>query len=221
MLVVQLCHVHLSAVISVLKKTFTATERDTEKNIEKRRVFEAELKNIPEKYRVYLDEAGTNLGMTRMNSRSEIGERASSKRPSNRGTNISLIGAVRLNEEPVLYPFDGAVDGEKFVFFLREKLLPILKDGDVVIMDNCRIHYVKEVAEILKTVGARPLFLPPYSPELNPIEEAWSLIKYVFKSLEARTVSAYIDAMKIARKIVTKEKINQYYQHANSFLATT
>jgi transposase len=211
----------LSAVISVLKKTFTATERDTEKNIEKRRVFEAELKNIPEKYRVYLDEAGTNLGMTRMNSRSEIGERASSKRPSNRGTNISLIGAVRLNEEPVLYPFDGAVDGEKFVFFLREKLLPILKDGDVVIMDNCRIHYVKEVAEILKTVGARPLFLPPYSPELNPIEEAWSLIKYVFKSLEARTVSAYIDAMKIARKIVTKEKINQYYQHANSFLATT
>ena len=100
-------------------------------------------------------------------------------------------------------------------------MLPILKDGDVVIMDNCRIHYVKEVAEILKTVGARPLFLPPYSPELNPIEEAWSLIKYVFKSLEARTVSAYIDAMKIARKIVTKEKINQYYQHANSFLATT
>lgn len=159
----------MSGAISVLKKTFTATERDTEKNIKKRRVFEAELKNIPEKHRVYLDEAGTNLGMTRMNSRSSKGERASSKRPSNRGTNISLIGAVRLNEEPVLYPFDGAVDGEKFVFFLKEKLLPILKDGDFVIMDNCRIHYVKEVAEILKTVGARPLFLPPYSPELNPI----------------------------------------------------
>ena len=157
--------------------------------------------------------------MVRMKARSEKGERVPDKRPSNRGTNISLVGAIRLDEKPILYPFDGAVDGEKFCFFLKEKLLPTLKDGDVIIMDNCRIHHIKEVYEILKTVGARPLFLPPYSPELNPIEEAWSLIKSVFKSLEARTISAYVDAMHLARNIVEKEKIKKYYQHANSFLA--
>jgi len=156
--------------------------------------------------------------MTRANARSAKGERLIYKRPSNRGSNISLVGAIRLEEQPVLYPFDGSADGEKFVFFLKEKLLPTLKDGDVVIMDNCRIHYVKEVTEVLKFVGARPLFLPPYSPELNPIEEVWSLVKNVFKSLEARTISAYVDALEIARNAVTNDRISEYFQHANSFL---
>ncbi len=149
--------------------------------------------------------------------RSPEGERVYSKRPGNHGGNISLVGAIRLGEEPVLYPFVGPVDGDRFLFFL-DKLLPVLKKGDVVIMDNCRIHHIDAVKEKLETVGARPLFLPPYSPELNPIEEAWSLVKNVYKIMQARTISAYIDVLHMAKNAVTPEKIAAFFKHADSFL---
>lgn len=152
--------------------------------------------------------------MTRSRARSLAGKRAFYKRPACRGGNISLVGAIRLNKPPVLYPFDGAVDGERFLYFLQHHLLPTLRTGDVVVMDNCRIHHIAEVKTLLGTVGAAPLFMPPYSPELNPIEEAWSLIKATFKSLEARTVSTYIDALEAARKTITPEKIRAYIDHA-------
>jgi transposase len=179
------------------------------------------LEKVPEKNRVYLDEAGTNLGMTRSHARSVQGKRAFYKRPAKRGGNISLVGAIRLGKSPVLYPFDGAVDGERFLYFLEHHLLPTLQTGDVVIMDNCRTHHIADVKPLLGTVGAAPLFMPPYSPELNPIEEAWSVIKATFKSLEARTISAYVDALEIARQLVTPEKIRAYVDHASSFLRTS
>lgn len=156
--------------------------------------------------------------MSRPRSRSLEGQRAFYKRPARRGGNISLVGAIRLGEKAVLYPFDGAVDGERFLYFLDHHLIPTLGEGDVLIMDNCRIHHIAEVRERLKRVGAEPLFMPPYSPELNPIEEAWSLIKGTFKSFEARTISAYIDALDAARKAVTPEKIEAYVDHASFFL---
>jgi transposase len=159
--------------------------------------------------------------MTRTHARSLEGERAFYKRPARRGGNISLVGAIRLGESPVLYPFDGAVDGERFLYFLKHHLVPTLRVGDVVVMDNCRIHHIADVKTLLGTVGATPLFMPPYSPELNPIEEAWSLIKSIFKSLEARTISAYIDALESARQTVTPEKIRAYVDHASSFLRKT
>ncbi len=152
--------------------------------------------------------------MTRSHARSTEGTRAYSKYPANRGGNISLVGAVRLNEKPILYPFDGPVDGDRFLAFLDNHLIPNLTEGDVIILDNCRIHHIVEVAVRLKSVGARAIYLPPYSPELNPIEEAWSLIKSKFKALEARTISAYIDALQIAREAVTSEKIKGYFSHA-------
>lgn len=153
-----------------------------------------------------------------MYGRSPEGERVFSKRPGSHGGNISLVGAIRLGENPTLYPFDGAVDGDRFLSFL-DRLTPTLKDGDVIIMDNCRIHKVGAVKDKLETIGARPLFLPPYSPELNPIEETWSLAKGVFKSMEARTISDYIDVLDAAKKAVSSEKIEAYFKHANSFLS--
>lgn len=159
--------------------------------------------------------------MTRSHAWSACGKRVLCKRPGNRGSNISLVGAIRLGKEPVLYPFDGAVDGSKFLYFLQHHLVPTLRNGDVVIMDNCRIHHIIEVKTILNLVGAKPVFLPPYSPELNPLEEAWSLIKATFKSLEARTILAYLDALKIAKQAVTPEKIKAYFTHANSFIQST
>ena len=199
------------------KKTFRANERDLEKNKKRREDFKAELETIHIKKRIYIDESGTNLGMSRTHGRSAAGERAYAKRPGIRGGNISLVGAIRLDEEPTLYPFDGPVDEDRFLSFL-DRLIPSLNDGDVVIMDNCSIHKTESVKVKLATVGARPLFLPPYSPELNPVEEAWSLAKSIFKSLEARTISAYIDVLGSAKAAITPEKIEAYFKHSDSFL---
>ncbi len=155
--------------------------------------------------------------MTRRCARSPEGERAPSKRPGSRGGNISLVGAIRLGGDPTLYPFDGAVDGDRFIYFL-DILKPTLRNGDVIIMDNCRIHKTPAVKDKIESFGVRPLYLPPYSPELNPIEETWSLTKGVFKSSEARTISEYVDVLDLAKKAVTSEKIEAYFKRADSFL---
>lgn len=155
--------------------------------------------------------------MTRSRARSPQGERQYSKRPASRGGNISIVGAVRLGKRLLVHPFDGPVDGERFLDFI-DKLCPTLTAGDVVIMDNCRIHHIAEVASRLEAVGARPLYLPPYSPELNPIEEVWSLIKGALKSLEPRNIVEYIVALWHAAQQVTEEKIEGYFRHADSFL---
>lgn len=158
--------------------------------------------------------------MTRSRARSLQGKRQYSKRPASRGGNISMVGAVRLRKEFLVHPFDGPVDGERFLVFI-DKLCPTLTPGDVVIMDNCRIHHIDEVSRRLEAVGARALYLPPYSPELNPIEEVWSLTKGVLRSLEPRNIVDYIAALYHAVKQVTAEKVEAYFRHADSFLNST
>jgi transposase len=165
---------------------------------------------------VFLDEAGINLGMSRSHARAPIGERAFAKRTA-KGGNISLVGAVRTTGMCGLYPYDGPIDGFRFLDFLGNQLLPNLQPGDVVVMDNLRVHHIEAVATLLSSVGARPLFLPPYSPERNPIEEIWSLIKNLFKSAEARTISAMVETMKQAKEAVTIDKIKGYFSHAGYF----
>jgi transposase len=175
-----------------------------------------EVSEIPTENLVFLDEAGINLGMSRSHARAPIGERAFAKRAP-KGGSISLVGAVRTTGMCGLYPYDGPIDGFRFLDFLANQLLPNLRHGDVVVMDNLRVHHIDAVETLLGTVGARPLFLPPYSPEKNPIEEIWSLIKNVFKAAEARTISAMVETMKKAREAVTIDKIEGYFRHAGYF----
>jgi transposase len=151
--------------------------------------------------------------MTREYARAPIGLRAYARRAPKQ-SNISLIGAVRENETCAIYPYDGPVDGFRFLSFLENRLLPQLQDGDVVVMDNLRVHHIGEVKDILAKVGARPLYLPPYSPERNPIEEVWSLLKQKFRSAEAKTIPAIIHTMIKAWSDVTAEKLYAYFAHA-------
>ena len=151
--------------------------------------------------------------MTPTHARSPVGERAYATRPK-KSSNISLVGAVRVDEMASLYPYDGAIDGERFLSFLDQQLVPILKPGDVVIMDNLRVHHIDEVEEVINNAGAATLFLPPYSPELNPIEETWSQIKRDFRTAEPRTISEMIEVMKESRASISKENLRAYFKHA-------
>lgn len=152
--------------------------------------------------------------MTRFYARSLADTRAFSVKPANRGGNISLVGSIRLSGLVALYPYDGAIDGHRFLDYLQNQLLKSLKPGDVLVMDNLRVHHIEPVREMLREAEVTLLFLPPYSPELNPIEEAWSKIKSIFRTLEARTIPSFIDALKETYDAITVENITGWFKHA-------
>jgi transposase len=176
-----------------------------------------ELALIPEENRVYIDEAGSNLGMAPLCAWAPINERAYDKKPSQRGENISLVGALKKSGMQELYPYDGSVDAERFADFIENKLKPHLKAGDVLIMDNCRTHHALLLKEKLKELSLEVLYLPPYSPELNPIEECWSVIKGHLKRIKARNISDYVKGIFDAKKAIDGLKGAAFFRHAASF----
>lgn len=181
--------------------------------IEKEKIFIEEISKIPSENLVFIDEAGVHLGMRRSHARAPSGERAVCKRSPANKNNISLAGAIQLSGMCELYPYDGSIDGERFQDFLN-RLIPKLNPNNVVIMDNLRVHHMPEVKSKLSEVGIRVLYLPPYSPERNPIEETWSLIKRAFRTAEADTLPKFIDTLQNAKNIVTTPKIAAFFKHA-------
>ena len=110
---------------------------------------------------MFLDEAGSNLAMSPLRAWSMLNTRAYDKKPANRGTNISMVGAIKKSGLRVVYPYDGAIDADKFLDFTETKLLPKIVPGDVLIMDNCRTHHSKTVKTRLQELGIEVLYLPP------------------------------------------------------------
>ena len=116
-----------------------------------------------------------------------------------------MIGAINADGVGAAMSLEGAVDGEAFKLFVREVLVPKLSPGDAVVMDNLSSHKVRGVRELIEGAGARLLYLPPYSPDCNPIEPIWSKVKRILRSLGARTVEALHDAIAQALRAVTAQ----------------
>ena len=112
------------------------------------------------------------------------------------------------------FPFSGALNGEKFKDYLRDCLVPKLRQGDVVIMDNLRSHKVQGVKELLESAGASALYLPPYSPDLNPIEQMWSKVKACLRAVKARTVADLLLAIPLAFSSVTALDALGWFSHS-------
>ena len=128
------------------------------------------------------------------------GERAMAHRPMNWGDNITLIGAVRTTGLVALRPMRGAMKTLDFLDFIARDLVPKLRQRDVVVLDNLRQHRDPSVRLMIENAGARLVYLPPYSPELNPIEPYWSAFKKHLRRLEARTVDALFTAINLVRR---------------------
>mgnify|MGYP002015665423 CR=1 FL=1 len=198
---------------SPIKKTSRATERDRADVIEKKEKFLDEIKDIPVENLVFLDEAGSHLNMTRTHARAPVGERAVCKHSAKRYSNISIVGAISLVGFKHFYPFDGSVDEERFLMFLDE-LLPKLSLESVLVMDNVRFHHCDSVKEKIEASGKRVIYLPPYHPDLNPIEEGWSCVKRTLRSLKTRTIPDYLDALKSACQNVTASMAGGFFRHS-------
>lgn len=147
---------------------------------------------------VFLDESGVNIDMTRRYGRAKGKARAVDKAPENTPCNTTVLSSVRLNGETAYTTYLGGTTGDIFVDYLENILIPTLEKGDIVIMDNMRSHHVKKVAEVLEKAGMKPLYLPPYSPDFNPIEKMWSKIKAILRKLKVRTVDTLPKAIELA-----------------------
>lgn len=169
------------------KKSFSASEQNRPEIEARRQAFWAEAAQLSRRRLIFVDESGCNTAMTPRYARAPVGERAQASRPVNRGKNISIIGAVRLSGVVAIRTFEGAVNVDKFLSFLANDLLPFTRAGDVLIMDNLKVHRDPQVVALIQQAGVKVLFLPPYSPEFNPIELYWSCFKRLLRRVEART----------------------------------
>ncbi len=159
----------------------------------------------------FIDEAGSNIAMTRLFGRAKPGERVVETVPQNYGENISMLAAISLAGIAAPMTISGAVDGVVFLEYVRQVLCPSLKAGDVVVMDNLSAHKVAGVKEAIGACGAEVLYLPPYSPDLNPIEKCWSKIKTYLRQAKARTRETLEQALQEVLLLITKEDAEGWF----------
>lgn len=163
---------------------------------------------------VFLDETGTHTSMTRRRARAPRGRRAYGRVPRNRGVVTTLIAALTLAGMGAAMSIEGATTAEVFETFLERFLIPTLRPGQIVIADNVGAHKSARVRELIEAAGCRLEFLPAYSPDLNPIEEAFSKLKAHLRAAAARTRPALDAAIAAAMNTVTTSDAAGWYCHA-------
>ena len=168
---------------------------------------------VPVEDLIFLDECGVNCAMTRLYARSPRGKRAFGFAPRNWGDNVSILGAMSLRGPLASMYIDGATDGRVFLTYLKKVLVPKLWPGAVVVLDNLSAHKVKGVRELIEAAGARLLYLPPYSPDFNPIELAWSKLKNFLRKTAARTREALGAAIGAGLETISAQDALGYFAH--------
>ena len=148
-----------------------------------------------------------------MYGRAPRGQRAVGSTPINYGQNLTLIGALSRQGLDALLTIEGATDGEVFRAYTERILRPRLRAGDIVVMDNLGAHKVSGIREAIEARGARLIYLPPYSPDLSPIERCWSKIKTALRGIGARTRRKLERAIKRALEMITESDALAWFAH--------
>jgi transposase len=162
---------------------------------------------------VFVDEMGSNTSLHELYAYSPRGERAYCSVARNRGKNTTLLSSMSLSGMGPSMVVEGGANGAVFETYLRGMLLPALGKGDVVVMDNLSVHKSERVREMIEGAGASLLYLPPYSPDFNPIEEAFSKIKNLLRKTGARVREALVEAIGEALSEVTEEDARAFFEH--------
>ncbi len=163
---------------------------------------------------VFLDEAGANMAMGRSHAWVQRGEEYVEARPMNWGNNLTLIGAIRRDQWVTLSTKWRALNTATFIQWVRRRLAPRLRRGDVVLLDNLKAHKAPAVRRLIERRGARLRYLPPYSHDFNPIEPAWALVKQRIRAYAPRTALALRRVARAARYVVRPHHCRQYFAHA-------
>lgn len=179
----------------------------------KRKAWKKEQPSLDARQLVFLDESGVNTGMTRLYGRAAKHERVIDAVPDTRFHRTTILSSVRLDGTTIPLVFEGALNGDIFRAYVNQMLAPSLKPGDIVIMDNLSSHKVRGIAEAIEAVGASVMFLPPYSPDLNPIELMWSKIKAILRKLKICSKDLLDDALAFAFNSVSTSDISGWFKH--------
>ena len=191
------------------KKSLKARER----NETVRTAWREEVAPVAPKDLVFLDETGSHLGYLPTHAWAPRGERAYATAPANRGENKTVLAALTLDGVGPLMRFDGAMTAVRFEGYVRHVLVPTLRKGQVGIADNLSAHRSPVVRAAIEAAGARFLLLPPYSPDFNPIEEAFSKVKQSLRRAEARTDDELRAATWAAFATITSSNITGWFTH--------
>jgi len=162
---------------------------------------------------VFVDEMGSNTSLHELYAYSPRGERAHCSVARNRGKNTTLLASMSLSGMGPSMVVEGGVDGMVFQTYLRETLLPALNEGDLLVMDNLSVHKSERVRELIERRGVEVLYLPPYSPDFNPIEEAFSKIKNLLRKAGARVRETLVEAIGTALSEVSEEDALAFFEH--------
>ena len=180
-----------------------ASEQDREDVKLKRCLWQKAQPSMKLEKLVFIDESGAKTNMARLYGRAKAGQLVVDNVPSGHWCTTTMISSVRLDGSTACMVVDGATNKEVFQAYIQHILLPTLKAGDIVVMDNLSAHKNKEVRNLIESIGAQLWFLPPYSPDLNPIEKMWSKVKAILRTLKARTEKELINAIAKALQAVT------------------
>lgn len=162
---------------------------------------------------VFLDESGVTTEMTRRYGRAPRGERVREGTPSGHWRTLTLLGAMTAEGLLATMTIESPTDGEVFLAYVDQVLAPRLQPGQVVVLDNLAAHKVAGVRERIEAAGAQLLYLPPYSPDFNPIEKCWSKVKQWLRSAKARTLEGLEAAVAEALAAITSQNASAWFRH--------
>lgn len=197
---------------SLEKKSFTASEQLRADVQAKRQAFLVDIAKIAPGRLVFLDESGC-IAMAQAYGRAPAGVRVADSKPANWGGNVTIVGAIKNDRVVCHRTLDGAMNKPRFIEFVREVLCPRLPKRSVVVMDNLRAHHAPEVREAIEAVGSALMHTPPYSPDLNPIEQCWSFTKSWLRRLAKRTPQTLRKAINNTLLRVRTSQLFGWFRH--------
>lgn len=161
----------------------------------------------------FIDESGAHCGLTRLYGRAAPGERVCEATPGYSGKHYTIVAALGLREVSATTILEGGMTGDAFEAYVEHVLAPTLQPGDVVLIDNLNVHKSEVAQRLIAARGAHLAFLPPYSPDLNPIELCWAKVKAVLRKLKARTFDELVEALGIAFASITLQDLHAWFAH--------
>lgn len=196
------------------KKTIHAAEQDRPDVALRRKDWKIWSADADPRRLIFIDETWAKTNMTRLRGRSQRGQRLIDKTPHGHWMTTTLIAALGIDGMRCSTVVDGAINQDVFIAFVEHVLVPTLRRGDIVVMDNLSSHKGERIRQLIEGVGAELRFLPPYSPDLNPIELVFSKIKQLLRTLACRTKDTLWGAMQsVLDRITVSDAIN-CYRHA-------
>ena len=197
---------------TVEKKSLRAEEQKRKDVAEQRRRWKRAIADVDPSRLVFIDESGAKTNMTRLYGRAPRGQRVIEHTPGGHWCTTTMLAALRHDRVEAPLVIEGAMDSLVFRGYVEQMLLPILRLGDVVVMDNLSPHKTQGVQELIEGVGASVRYLPPYSPDFNPIESMWSKAKQSLRSAAARTHHRLVQAIGDALRSITAKDCAGFFQ---------